>query len=127
MRNALSLEIDDMMSKVFFALISAETLDCEASLIFDERLPSFEDFEDSFGGFIGNGVYPAIASKVVGECDEIASIADGGRYNWSVNIGVNEFERSSRAILVGEERLASLLAKEIEVAFFWCVVNANTV
>ena len=122
----MCLEVSDVMAKIFLALIGTETLDGEASLVFDERLPCLEDLKDSFGRFVGNGVGPTIAGEVVGESNEVASIADGGRCNWSANIGVNEFERPSRAILVGEERLASLFAKEAEVAFFWCVFDADS-
>ena len=115
-----------MVAKILFALIGTETLDGEASLVFDEGLPGFEDLKDSFGRFVGNGVGPTIAGEVVGEGDEVASIADGGWCNWSTNVGVNEFERPGRAVFVGEERLASLFAKEAEVAFFWCVFDADS-
>jgi hypothetical protein len=65
-----------MMAEVFFALIGTETLNSEASLIFNEGLPGFEDLEDSFRGFIGDGIDPIIADEVVDEDDEITCIAD---------------------------------------------------
>ena len=76
MCNALTLKVCNVVAEVFFALIGTEALDSEASLIFNEGLPGFEDLEDSFRGFIGNGIGPTIAGEVVGEDDEITCIAD---------------------------------------------------
>ena len=115
-----------MVAKILFALIGTETLDGEASLVFDERLPGFEDLKDSFGRFIGNEVYPTIASEVVGEGDKITSIADRCGCNWSADIRVDEFERPGGAVFVSDKGLASLFAKETEVTFLWSMFNANS-
>jgi hypothetical protein len=124
--NALSLKMSNMLAEVFFALIGTEVLNREACLVFNERLPGFEDLEDSFGRFIGNGVSPTITSEVVGESNKVTSISNGSGSNRTINIGVNEFEWPCGAVFVGDKRLTSLLSKEAEVALFWSVFNADS-
>jgi hypothetical protein len=75
------------MSKALFALTGVEALlVVKPVLIFDERLPSFEDIQDCFRRFIGNEICPTVASEVIGEVDEVTIIADGCGCDWSVNV-----------------------------------------
>jgi hypothetical protein len=116
----------NMMTEIFFVLIDMEILNNEISLIFNEGLSDFEDLEDSFRGFIGYWIDPIIVYEIIDEDNEISYITDGYESNWSVNIGVNEFEWLYGIIFISNERLSSLFIKEIEIIFFWYIFDIDS-
>jgi hypothetical protein len=91
--NTLYIEVGDVLSEIFFTLISAKALDRCTGLIFTERLLSFEDVEE----FIGDRIGPAVTCEVVGKGDEVASITNGYRCNRFKNVRVD----LSRAVVIG--------------------------